>query len=101
MISQEQSSGLVRARSEFRHIPTAVEHFSPVVVDPMPRPIVSCPRMPGYRDALMLPVNAAFDGEQGPNPHPFSADTPLRAAGQLLTRRLQTLSCTRILVNCA
>lgn len=42
-----------------------------------PGPIVSCPRMTGCRDTLMLSVNTAFDGEQGPKlfPHPFSADT--------------------------
>ncbi|CAB1417725.1 unnamed protein product [Pleuronectes platessa] len=35
-------------------------------MSPVSRPTVSCPRMTGRRDALLLPVNASFDGEQGP-----------------------------------
>lgn len=98
MISQERRRGFGGVRSEFSHIPAAVEHFCPIVVGrsppcpPMPRP---SPRWP--RDALMPPVNAAFGGEQGPDPwrvllrrHPTTTDTHYEHNHRTSSRALHT-----------
>ena len=94
MTGQERSCGSWRASSQLRHIPPAVKHFPPVVVDcfhlrpPCPGPLSA---VQGWLAAEMLSCFQSMlplmesRGQQCPQP--FSVHTPLGAAGPLLTHR--------------
>lgn len=94
MIGQEQSGGMLRLRPEFRHIPPAVKHFPPVVVDclqlypPCPGPLSA---VQGWLAAEILScfqsILSLMESRGQHSPHPFSVHTPLRAARPQQTHR--------------